>query len=371
MINLGAKELLFLSRHILNMSNIFESKKEINLLKDERFLYPEFVPERLPFRDPEIGDMVFSLKPATLGKKPTALFLTGVPGTGKTVSSKYVLNELAEYSDRTKCLYINCFEFNSKHSILSKITNFLGYAVPTRGLSKEEIFERFVAILKSKEKIPILVFDEAEQLLKQDDTKELLYDLSRMGERYKVFIGLIFISNDNFFISLLDDRIRSSLQASTIHFEKYSSLQLKDILRERAKYAFFDNVLEEEVIPLCAAHASKQGDARVAIDVLLKAARFAEKENSKTVKVEHVRKAFMQEKPVKVELSSNLSKQEQLVLDFIKDKGASAGEIYDSLGKKFAERTLRKAINDLEEKKLIKAEQVKKGKGMSRIISKA
>jgi len=122
---------------------------------------------------------------------------------------------------------------------------------------------------------------------------------------------------------------------------------------------------------LCAAHASKDGDARFAIDILLKAARFAEKENSKTVKVVHVRKAFMQEKPVKQELATNLSKQEQLVFDFIKDKGVAAGEIYASLGKEFAERTLRKAITDLEEKKLIKTEKVKKGKGMSRIISKA
>jgi len=148
------------------MANIFESNKEINLFKDERFLYPEFVPERLPFREQEIGEMVFSLKPATIGKKPTNIFLTGKPGTGKTVSAKYVLNELSEYSDRTKCLYINCFEYNSKHSILSKATNFLGYALPVRGLSTEEVFERFLAVIKSKEKIPIFVFDEAEQLLK-------------------------------------------------------------------------------------------------------------------------------------------------------------------------------------------------------------
>jgi len=199
----------------------------------------------------------------------------------------------------------------------------------------------------------------------------LLYDLSRMGERYKVFVGLIFISNDNFFLSALDDRVRSSLQASTIGFEKYSSLQLKKILKERANYAFFDNALDDEVIPLSAAHASKTGDARVAIDVLLKAARIAEQKNSSKVCVSHVRAAFMQEKGIKQELSTNLSTQEQLILDLIKDKGVSAGEIYAKFKKGFAERTLRKAITDLQGKKLINTETVKKGKGMSRIISKA
>ena len=352
------------------MGNIFNSKTETNILKDERLLYPDYLPEMLPFRDRELSEMVFGLKPATHGQKPTNLFLTGVPGTGKTVSSKFVLNELCEFSDRTKCLYINCFEFNSKHSILSKITNFLGYAVPTRGLSKEEIFERFVAILKSKEKIPILVFDEAEQLLKQEDTKDLLYDLSRLNEQSQLLIGLIFISNDNMFLSFLDDRIRSSLNASVLTFEKYTHQQLKQILIERAKFAFMPNVLDEEVIGLCAANASKKGDARLAIDILLKAARFAEKENSPKVKVQHVRRAFEQEAPVKVEITSTLSVQEQLILDLLSKSELNSGEVYEKLSKQFAERTLRQAITNLEEKKLVEIEKIQKGKGFTRIIRK-
>jgi archaeal cell division control protein 6 len=352
------------------MANIFESSKENSLLKDERYLYSDFVPEQLPFRDKEIGEMVFCLKPASQGKKPTNLFLHGVPGTGKTVSSKFVLNELTEYSDRVKALYINCFELKSKHSILAKVTNFLGYPIPARGLSSEEIFDRFIATIKNNNFIPVLVLDEAEQLLKQEDTKNMLYDFSRLGEQYKLFLGLVFLSNDKMFLSMLDDRTRSSLQVSTLSFEKYSSLQLKEILKERSKFAFFPNVLDEEVIPLCAAHASKKGDARIAIEVLLKAARFAEKENAKQVRVKHVRQAFMQEKPIKFEIAENLSEQEKLVLDFIGNKEFSAGEIYSKLKRKFAERTLRSAISSLEGKKLIKTEKSQKGKGTTRLVKK-
>jgi cell division control protein 6 len=161
------------------------------------------------------------------------------------------------------------------------------------------------------------------------------------------------------------------LQASTLAFEKYSSLQLKDILKERAKFAFFPNVLEDEVIPLCAAHASKKGDARIAIDVLLKAARLAEKENAKKVAIKHVRSAFMQEKPIKVEITSNLSEPEQVVLDFIKEGEFSVGDIYSGLKDKFAERTLRKAFASLEEKKLIITNTTQSGKGSARMIKKA
>jgi len=352
------------------MANIFEGSKVNTILKDERYLYPDFVPEQLPFRDREIGEMVFCLKPATQGKKPSNLFLTGVPGSGKTVSSKYVLSELSEFSDRTKTIYINCFENNSQNSILVKLTNLLGYPIPNRGLAIEEIFQRFIAVLRTKKIIPIVVFDEAEQLLKKEDTKKLLYDFSRLGEQFNLFLGMIFISNDPNFLSLLDDRVRSSLHASTLTFEKYTSLELKEILKKRANFAFFPNTLENEVIPLSAAHASRLGDARIAITVLLNAARLAEKENSKIVKVEHVRKSFMVERPVKVEISSNLTKQEQLILDFLVDKEVTAGEIYLKFKKDFAERTLRKAITDLESKGVISAKKVKKGRGITRLLSK-
>jgi archaeal cell division control protein 6 len=352
------------------MGNLFDTKIETHILKDERFLYPDYLPEILPFRDREVSEMVFGLKPATQGKKPTNLFLTGVPGTGKTVSSKFVLNELSEFSDRAKPVYINCFETNSRHGILAKATNFFGYPVPSRGLSSEEIFERFVAVIRNKKIVPIMVFDEAEQLLKQEDTKKLLYDLSRLNEQSNLLIGLIFISNDNMFLSLLDDRIRSSLNASIIDFEKYTHQQLKQILLERAKFAFLPNVLEDEVVGLCAAHAANKGDARLAIDVLLKSARFCEKENSSKLKVSHVRKAFQQEGPVKVEITDNLTKQETLILDILSKSELNSGEIYIKLKGDFAERTLRKAITDLEAKKLVQIEKVQKGKGFTRIVRK-
>jgi cell division control protein 6 len=356
------------------MANIFDSKKDISLFKDERFLYQDFVPERLPFRDKELSELVFCLKPATTGKKPTNVFVYGKPGTGKTVTLKFVLNELEEFSDRAKCLYLNCFEFSSKQAILSKITNFMGYAVPDRGVSSEEVYSKLVAVLRTSKSIPIIVFDEAEQLLKDESKKELLYDLSRLGEQQKLSLGLVFISNDNFFLSNLDDRIRSSLQASSIPFEQYSSSDLKEILKERAKYAFLDYVLEEDVIPLCAAHAAKLGgDARVAIDILLKAGRLAERENSKKVMVKHVRASFMQEKVVKVEITSNLSDQEKQILSLLEKNSKldiDSGFIYSSLEKNFSERTLRSAISELEKKNLVSSQKVIKGKGFSRIIKK-
>jgi len=354
------------------MANVFESSKEITLFKDERVLYPDFVPEKLPFRDEQVSELVFCLKPASIGRKPTNVFVYGKPGTGKTVTLKYVLNELEEYSDRAKGIYINCFEYSSRQSILFKLANSLGAAVPERGVSSEEVFSRIISILKTTKLIPIIIFDEAEQLLKEDSTKNLLYDLSRIPEQQKLLLGLVFISNDSLFLSKIDDRVRSSLQCSVVPFENYSVPELKEILNSRTKFAFFDYALDKEVIALCAAHAFKLGgDSRVALSVLLKAGRLAERKNSKMVLVEHVRACFMQEKPVKIEVTSTLNAQEKDLLNFLTTKKqAESKDIYAKFGANYSERTLRLAISSLEEKKLISCEQIKRGNVSTRLLKK-
>ncbi len=356
------------------MANVFESSKEIVLFKDERVLYPDFVPEKLPFRDEQISELVFCLKPASIGRKPTNVFVFGKPGTGKTVTLKYVLNELDEFSDRAKGIYINCFEYSSRQSILFKLANSLGAAVPQRGVSSEEVFSRIISILKTTKVIPIIIFDEAEELLKDDSTKNLLYDLSRLPEQQKTLLGLVFISNDSYFLSNIDDRVRSSLQCSTIPFELYSVPELKEILLSRSKFAFFDYALDKEVIGLCAAHAFKLGgDSRVALSILLKAGRLAERKNSKMVLPEHVRMCFMQEKPVKVEISSTLNNQEKDILNFLDSlpkKQSESGDIYKKLDGKYSQRTLRLAFSSLEQKKLISFEEIKRGNVSTRLLKK-
>ena len=356
------------------MANIFESSKDITLFKDERVLYPDFVPEKLPFRDEQVSELVFCLKPASIGRKPTNVFVFGKPGTGKTVTLKYVLNELEEYSDRAKGIYINCFEYSSKQSILFKLANSLGAAVPERGVSSEEVFSRIVSILKTTKIIPIIIFDESEQLLNDESTKNLLYDLSRLPEQQKLLLGLVFISNDSYFLANIDDRVRSSLQCSTVPFEPYSVPELKEILLSRTKFAFFDYALDKEVIGLCAAHAFKLGgDSRVALSILLKAGRLAERKNAKSVLPEHARLCFMQEKPVKVEVTSTLNNQEKDVLAFLESlvkKQAESGEVYKKLGGKYSERTLRLAFSSLEQKKLISFEEIKRGNVSTRLLKK-
>ncbi|MHA1220797.1 MAG: Cdc6/Cdc18 family protein, partial [Candidatus Heimdallarchaeota archaeon] len=94
------------------------------------------------------------------------------------------------------------------------------------------------------------------------------------------------------------------------------SLQLEDILAERSKEGFHDEVLGEGVISLCAALAAQEhGDARRALDLLRVAAEIAEREDETKVLQSHVRNASKQiEKNTIQEALVSLPVQTKLVL---------------------------------------------------------
>jgi cell division control protein 6 len=91
---------------------------------------------------------------------------------------------------------------------------------------------------------------------------------------------------------MLDARTLSSLMKKDILFKPYNALQLQEILKQRAELAFHKGVLDEDVIPLCAALAAREhGDARKAIELLYLSGKIAVSEGSDRITSEHVKKA--------------------------------------------------------------------------------
>lgn len=359
--------------------NIFAEINESSIFKDERFLYPEYVPKKLPFRDAQIAEIAHALKPALRGGKPQNLFICGKSGTGKTVTAKYVLRELEEYTSKAKGIYINCFEFNTRNAILNKICLSLGRAVPRRGIATDEVYAELLNALKRASVVPIVVLDEVDQLASNKTISSLLYDLLRIVEHQDAHIGIIMISNNTELLAMLDSRVRSSLLSREIVFEPYTPVQLKEILKERAKHAFFEHVLDNDVINVAAAHAAKHnGDARIAIESLLIAGRIAERENAKKVMLAHLRKAFEQIKPRALQKAAPfLDEHEKKILTILCDHAELfSGILYKLYCKQVqepvTERSFRKKLNRLAELNLIEAKVVEKGiRGRTRAIKLA
>ncbi len=356
--------------------NLFSPRQaEHGVFKDERFLYPEFIPERLPFRDKEIDSLVYCFDPILKGRKPLNVFLAGPTGVGKTVCAKFVLKQLEESFGRAKAHYLNCFEYNSRPSVLSSIANFVGAVVPRRGLATDEVFSNMVEALRKCGFTPIVVLDEVDQLLLTEANSKLLYDLLRVVEYEKLRIGIVLISNDVSLTSRLDPRIRSSLTEQAIVFNPYTPEQLKAILSERVELAFLKGAVEKDVVNVAAGHAAKLGgDARVALESLLKAGRIAERANKGKLLVEHLKEAFEDADAVSaLKGLKHLAQEELGLLKFVaENEPVHSGKIYGFFSEKgsLKERRLRDILSRLEKQGLVSSKYIELGnKGKTKEFS--
>ena len=262
-------------------------------------LESSYIPEDLPHRDSQIKNIAEKTACALLGDTPPSFLCYGMTGTGKTATIRYVSQKLAQQNSEIKpwWIYINCNIVSTPYRILAHIYNTISRRekIPPTGLPKDIIFKKLLGLLDSRigNSICFLVLDEIDILVGKKGGNEILYDLTRLNENLdNCKTSLIGISNKLKFRENLDPRIISSLGEEHIVFPSYDASELRDILIDRAKIAFQEKVLKEEVIPLCAALAAKDhGDARKALQLLRKSGELAERAQNIIVTIKHVEKA--------------------------------------------------------------------------------
>jgi len=283
---------------MVELGGIFDSFSQNRIFEDKRVLQNNYSPENIPHRTKQIEQIASILAPALRGEKTSNLFVYGQTGTGKTLSVQYVRDELlkraksTESPNKLRIEYINCKlkqVADTEYRILAELIKKLGGEVPQTGLPTNQVYGRFVELLEKDPQLVILILDEIDQAVKKI-SDNFLYNLTRLNsELVKTQIGIVGISNDLNFLDVLDPRVRSSLSEEEIVFAPYNAPQLKEILSKRAEKAFKKGVLEQEVIPKCAAYAAREhGDARRALDLLRISGELAEREGAKKVTEAHV-----------------------------------------------------------------------------------
>ena len=271
-------------------------KKKNLIFKDRNTLTSQFTPETIPHREKQINALASILAPALKGERPSNVFIYGMTGTGKTLVSKYVGNELEKASSNTsnliKVVYINCKMkkvADTEYRLIAELSRMFGKEVPITGLPTEYVYRVFFEALDSKKWVVVIILDEIDALVsKMGDN--FLYNFTRINQDLKnAKVSIIGITNDLHFIDILDPRVKSSLSEEEILFPPYNALELQDILNERAKLSFYPNILSQEVIPKCAALAAQEhGDARRALDLLRVAGEIAERENDSKITEKHI-----------------------------------------------------------------------------------
>ncbi len=371
------------------IDRIFSQSLKSSIFVNRDVLRPDYIPDELPHREEQIAKLASILAPALKQSRPSNVFIYGLTGTGKTAVTKFVLRKLAEKARelgaRVTVCYVNVRKDDTTYRVLLRLAECIDLHLPFTGISTAEAYRRFLKALELRNTLMIAALDEIDFLVKKHGD-ELLYRLTRCNEELRYSqLTVIGITNDLKFVESLDPRVRSSLGEVELVFPPYNAPQLEDILRQRARLAFKPGVLEEGVIPLCAALAAREhGDARRALDLLRVAGEIAEREGSDKVRVEHVHRARMElERDRVCEVVSTMPLHAKLVLLSIlnlcrMNSRATTGEVYShyralcsKLGiEHVSQRRVSEIISELDMLGIITARVVSRGRyGKTRVIT--
>jgi cell division control protein 6 len=367
----------FLDALLQAKSELFRASREV--LRDS------YVPARLPHREEEIRKVAEILGPALRGDLPSNLLIYGKIGTGKTAVVAQVRHDIerrAGSGSRFGFISVNCANIDTSYSLLQTIGNSFAATdaerIPT-GWSLDRVQAAMRRMMDARRETTILVLDEIDRLVARSGDN-VLYTLSQLNTELETArVSLVGISNDLKFTNQLDARVRSRLNEEKIVFQPYNAAELQDILRDRAREAFNDDVVDPGVVERCAAYAAlENGDARRALALLRLSAEMAERDHAKRITPDHVVKAKNRlEQDIVVECCRTLPPHCKVLLYAIlqlyerRRNGVLTGEVYDSY-RRLAERlglqplharSISNYVSELETLGLVRATIVSRGRG--------
>lgn len=303
----------------------------------------DYLPEKVIGREKEIDEIAAAIRPMFNKLKGDNLFIFGPPGVGKTLCVRHVLREV-EKSSNILTAYVNCWVKRTRPAILYEITKSIGNFAPRRGVSTDEIIETLNHAVEHSWGL-VIALDEIDRT----DDKDVLYDLLRSIKTNVMIIGL---SNRTTFET--DDRIISTYSPRRIEFKPYNVDELKNIVMHRAREALVPGSYDDEVIGLCAAVGYRAGgDARIALNLLLRSAIEAVRLGKDRITVDIVEKV-KNSMVIRDKHCEQLDGLEKRIYDMLdRNNGMSSADLY-KMFPEVTERTIRNILNRLIEKNMVK-----------------
>ncbi len=313
---------------------LLEFDRQDGLIRDRSLLDPNYIvsENRIVGRDQQLTKVTKMLRVALGGDRPPNLFLYGPSGTGKSLITKAVTNNLEEICAtrdiRVGTIEVNCQDLDTMGTAVYELARQaaeeadVSLEVAKHGVATKEKWDELYRIINEEFDSVIFILDELDMLVGRRDKQEpafsrLLYQLSRgeVNGGLDTHLSIVAITNDTRMLESVGSRALSSFTPEEVHFDDYDADQLRAILYRRDD-AFYEDVLEEDVVPLAAAFAAQShGDARHAIDLIRVAGEIAEREGAARVQKLHVERAQDRvEKNRVLEVIRGISLQKKLCL---------------------------------------------------------
>ena len=229
-------------------------------------------------------------------KTPRHLLLVGEPGTGKSITARFSLEEIQKNSNNALTAYVNCREENTPTSALRKIFSQISQTeLASGGISLSVIYNLLGRLITSKDKIIVICLDNINHFKSRGGFNNTI---SRLLEMHNEFpgtrISIIAIVNDLSYDlrTVLDASTYDLFQHSTIEYPAYTPDELSAILEEKARIAFAPDAMSPEIKEEIIKTAYEIGNLPIAMDFLCNCGMHAELEGNSTIEKQNIRAAL-------------------------------------------------------------------------------
>lgn len=269
------------------------SKPKTNLQEFRTRLHVSFVPKSLPCREAEFNDIFTFLKGKLTEEIGGCIYISGVPGTGKTATVNEViscLKKLVSKGELSPFEYvdINGMKMTEPRQAYVQIKKKLTGSLSTWEESQRYLHHRFTTPA-CRRNMTLLLIDEMDLLCTK--RQEVVYNLLDWPTHKASHLVVITIANTmDLPERVLMSRVTSRLGLTRLTFSPYDHIQLMEIVKTRLKDM---EGFKPAAIQLVARKvASVSGDARRALDICRRATEIAESNNRELVTISDVTDAL-------------------------------------------------------------------------------
>ncbi len=230
----------------------------------------------------QIERLAGHIAPLLAGLAPPNILVYGPSGTGKSVTCLHFLSTLsAMCPERNIDFHYFYVDLTTPRTCFGAL-NELAIALDSRtrryrkGIALEHIQESIIRSLGEVKGIVGIIIDEIDNVTTDSD---IFYTFlaKTLPRKAPATLFYIFLTNRLEWEKTIDPRILSVLKKTDLIFEPYDALDLVEILRLRVEKALNGEKVNPGAIRKIAAYASREtGDARKAVELLVKAVKVAE-----------------------------------------------------------------------------------------------
>ncbi|MBR1369661.1 hypothetical protein RJ53_09315 [Methanocalculus chunghsingensis] len=262
------------------------------LFKNAAILDCDHTPETVHFRERQLAELAFRVRPGLNGFRPVTTLCRGLPGTGKTACIHHLFTEIEKTTKRLVPVYVNCRTDQTKYQVFSTIyTKLLGHAPPRTGIPARRLMDAIAKVMVDREIILLVCLDDLCHLIHAGTQTAILSSLTRMYLDYPgCRIGLILTMSDQDtdLADLIEGSVYSGLLPEEIFFPPYSGDEIRTILSDRVKGAIRPDALSPEMLDLIVSETQKGADIRIGLALLQRSLLSADRAGRRSVEREDI-----------------------------------------------------------------------------------